>query len=79
MKMQQTEPTPLFCDNQGLLKLAKKLVFHEHTKHVEIHCHFIKQLVEEGSIELQRCPTEDQTTYIFTKSLGPKKICKIPR
>jgi hypothetical protein len=62
MKMQQIEPTPLFYDNQGVLKLAKKLVFHKHTKHVEIHCHFIRQLVEDGFIELQYCPTEDQTT-----------------
>jgi hypothetical protein len=76
MKMQQTEPTPLLCDNQGVLKLAKNPVFHEHTKHVEIHCHFIRQLVEDGSIELQYCPIEDQTTNIFTKSLGPEKYVK---
>jgi hypothetical protein len=76
MKMQQTEPTPLLCDNQGVLKLAKNPVFHKHTKHVEIHCHFIRQLVEDGSIELQYCPIEDQTADIFTKSLGPEKYVK---
>lgn len=50
MQMQQTEPTPLFCANQGVIKLAKNPVFHKHTKHVNIHCHFIKQLVEDWSI-----------------------------
>jgi hypothetical protein len=77
MKMQQTEPTPLLCNNQGVLKLAKNPIFHERTKHVEIHSQFIRQLVEDGSIELQHCPTKDQTTDIFTESLGPEKYIKL--
>jgi hypothetical protein len=52
MQMQQTEPTTMLCDNQGVIKLAKNLVVHEHTKHVEVCCHFITLLVEDGSIEL---------------------------
>lgn len=76
MKMQQTKPTPLLCNNQGVLKLAKKLIFHECTKHVEIHCHFIRQLVEDGCIELHYSPIEDQTVDIFTKTLSPKKHVK---
>ena len=45
MKMQQIDPTTLFCDNQGVLKFAKNPTFHEHTKHVKIHFHFIIKLV----------------------------------
>jgi hypothetical protein len=58
------------------MKLAKNPVFHERTKHVDTQCHFIGQLVEDGTIELQYCPTEDQTANISTKSLGPKKHVK---
>jgi hypothetical protein len=76
MKIQKIEPTPLFCDNQGVVKLAKRPFFHESTKHVEIHCHFIRQLVEDGFIKLQYSPIEDQTTNIFIKSLGPDKDVK---
>jgi hypothetical protein len=75
--MQQTKPTPLFCDNQGVIKLAKNPAFHECTKHVEVYFHFIRQLVEDGSIKLQYYPTEDQTTNILTKSLGPEKYVKL--
>jgi hypothetical protein len=54
--MQQTKPTPLLCDNQGVIKISNNLVFDECTKHVEVHCHFIRQLVEDGSIKLQIVP-----------------------
>lgn len=36
MQISQASLTPLFCDNQGVLKLAKNPIFHERTKHVEL-------------------------------------------
>lgn len=74
MQMQQIEPTPLLCDNQGVIRLAKNLVFHKRTKHVDVHCHFFIQLVEDGSIELQYQPIENQTVDILTKPLGAKNM-----
>eukprot|EP00253_Pinus_taeda_P012151 PITA_12151 len=76
MHVSQAGSTPLFCDNQGVLKLAKNPVFHERTKHVETHCHYIRQLVEDGSIQLLYVPTTEQATDIFTKPLGPDKFVK---
>jgi hypothetical protein len=58
LRMPQIEPTSLLCDN-----------YHERTKHVDIHYHFIIHFVVDGSIKLQSCPIEDQTADIFTKTL----------
>lgn len=76
MQISQAGPTPLFSDNQGVLKLAKNPVFHERTKHIELHCHYIRQLVEDGSIQLLYVPTSEQSTDIFTKPLSPDKFVK---
>eukprot|EP00253_Pinus_taeda_P032051 PITA_32051 len=76
MHVSQTGPTPLLCDNQGVLKLAKNPVFHERRKHVETHCHYIRQLVEDGSIQWRYVPTTEQPADIFTKPLGPDKFVK---
>jgi len=43
-------------------------------KHIDIHYHFIRNMVECGLIELQYCPTNDMTTDILTKALPCWKV-----
>ena len=37
------------------------------TKHIEIHMHYIRQLVHDGTIVLLFCASSEQVAYIFTK------------
>jgi hypothetical protein len=43
-------------------------------KHIEIHMHYIRDLLHEGIIDLQFYPLEKHTTYIFTKTFSEQKF-----
>ena len=37
-----SNPTMIYCDNLSSIQLAKNPVFHERTKHIEVHYHFVR-------------------------------------
>lgn len=64
------EPTALYCDNQGALKLASNPVFHARTKHINIHFHFVRQTIMLGDVHVTYTYTDNMVADIFTKPLG---------
>jgi hypothetical protein len=61
-------PIVLYLDNQSGITLANsKGQFHACTKHIDICYHFIKFAVQNGTIVLLYCPTENMITDILTK------------
>jgi len=70
-------PINLFSDNQSAIALAHSNgQFHARTKHIDIRYHFIKFCIEDLSIDLIYCPTEEMTADIFTKPLSTAKHSK---
>jgi hypothetical protein len=74
---QHQHPTILWCDNQSAIKLAKDPIQHQHSKHIELHMHFIRKLIHDQVIEVLFFSTEDQVADIFTKSLTEAKFSKL--
>jgi hypothetical protein len=58
---------PLLCDNESAVKIAKNLVLHSRTKHIDIHHHFFHEKEANGDIALQNVRSKDQLADIFTK------------
>jgi hypothetical protein len=72
----QKSPTTLLIDIQSAINMAKNPLFHSNTKHFNTNYHFIISLIIKDIIKPQFCPSEDQTSYIFTKPLGRIKFTK---
>ncbi|XP_070028737.1 secreted RxLR effector protein 161-like [Nicotiana sylvestris] len=65
-----TDCVPLLCDNTSALNMAKNLVQHKRTKHIDMTHHFLRDNVEKGLICMKFCSIEDQIADIFTKALS---------
>ena len=70
----QKYPTPLYCDNQSAIALAKNPIFHARTKHIALQHHFIREQIEDKQISLLYCKGEDQVADILTKALCKDKF-----
>jgi hypothetical protein len=50
---------PLMCDSMSAISVAKNLVLHSRTKHIEVRYHFLRDIVEKGNIDLIHVPTKN--------------------
>ena len=65
----QSDPTPLHADNTSATQIAGNPVYHEHTKHIEVDCHSIREALDTGVISLPHISTDLQIVDIFTKAM----------
>jgi hypothetical protein len=66
--------TTLFSDNQAAISLTWDHQYHALTKHINVHYHFIQWVIEQGSLCLIYCPTNDMVTNTLTKALPSAKV-----
>eukprot|EP00253_Pinus_taeda_P026804 PITA_26804 len=68
------QPIVIWCDNQSTIKFCRDPVQWHRMKHIEIHMHYIRDLVHDRVIDLQLCPSTEQTANILTKTFTEQKF-----
>ena len=57
-------------DSKPAIELAKNLVHHERSKHIDARFHFIREKVAEKKVKLIHVKSRDQIADMFTKPLS---------
>jgi len=63
-------PTTIFIDNQSAMRLTENPVFHAHSKHIDIHHHFVHECLVSNQVILNHCASEENFADMFTKPLA---------
>src|SRR3954464_13717727 len=51
------KPVTIHCDSKSAIHIAENLMFHKHTKHIEIDCHFAHEKIKSGLIKPSFLPS----------------------
>ncbi|GKA52705.1 retrovirus-related pol polyprotein from transposon TNT 1-94 [Tanacetum coccineum] len=65
---------PMYYDSKSAIAISCNPIQHSRTKHIKIRYHFIKEHVEQGTIELYFVGTEYQLADLFTKALSKERF-----
>ncbi|CAL0321178.1 unnamed protein product [Lupinus luteus] len=63
----------VYCDSQSALHMARNPAFHSRKKHIGVQYHFVIEVVEEGSVDMQNIHTKENLVDVMMK---PIKIDK---
>lgn len=64
------EPMKIYCDNKATINNEHNPIQHDHTKHIEVDRHFIKEKIKSRQISTSFVTTKHQLADIFTKGIS---------
>eukprot|EP00253_Pinus_taeda_P013377 PITA_13377 len=64
----------LLCDSQSVIHLAKNPAYHSKSKHTQIKYHFVRQIITERGVSLEKVHTKENCAGMFTKPVILEKL-----
>ena len=64
----------LYSDSQSAIHLAKNSIFHSTTKHIQLKYHFIRSVLEDGQLKLEKIHTSQNPVDMLTKVVTREKL-----
>jgi len=55
----------IHCDNQSVIHLAYHQVYRERTKHIDIHLHFVRDMIETKKILVEKVASEENPALML--------------
>ncbi|KAL5774045.1 hypothetical protein ACOSP7_011602 [Xanthoceras sorbifolium] len=68
------EDNVLYCESQSAIHLAKNPSFHSRTKHIQLRYHFIRSLLEDGILKLEKISGAQNPADMLTKTVTTDKL-----
>jgi hypothetical protein len=65
----ETHATRILGDNQSALRLVANPEFHARSKHIDVQYHYVRELLEEGTISVEYIRTSEMAADCLTKPL----------
>jgi len=67
----------IMCDSNSTIQFSKHPVFHGKSIHIDVRFHFLRDLVNNGEVQLNFCTSQDQIADIMTKALKLEQFEKL--
>ncbi|KAK9690068.1 hypothetical protein RND81_09G102500, partial [Saponaria officinalis] len=71
---QKQERYILVCDSQSAIYLAKNPTYHSRSKHIDVRYHWIRDMLEDKKLQLDKVHTDDNWSDMMTKTISTKKF-----
>ena len=68
------ENSRLYSDNQSAIHIEKNSAFHSNTKHIHIKYHFIRYVLGEELLKLEKMHTSQNPANMLTKGVTGEKL-----
>ena len=68
------ENSRLYSDIQSAIHLAKNSAFHSRTKHIQLKYHFIRFVLDEELLKLEKIHTSQNPVDMLTKGVTREKL-----